>query len=245
MSGGPEALPEMTDPARESVSGYFRLLGEPFRLRLLQGLADGPRHVQRLVAMTGSSHANVSKHLRLLHEGGLLVRRKAGLNAYYELADPLVAALCQAVLSRQQDVLDARTASLASPAHLLPEGRPPSGLATQLSLAVAAHAAWKTRLRHAVELGRSEIDPATAAREDRCELGQWLVDGIPDTDRRSPHYATVRAIHADLHREVGRIMALALDGESADARSLLVPGSAFNAISADLVAALLAWQSEA
>jgi len=100
------------------------------------------------------------------------------------------------------------------------------------------------RLRHAIELGRSEIDPGQAAREDRCELGQWLCDGIPTGDRRSPHYTKVRAVHADLHREVGRILTLALDGESGDARALLVPGSPFQQLSNALVSALVAWQAE-
>jgi ArsR family transcriptional regulator len=237
----------MPDAARVAVSGYFRLLGEPVRVWLLQLLGDGPRHVQQLVELTGSSHANVSKHLRLLHEGGVLRRRKLGLNAVYEIADPLVAALCQAVLTRQQDVLDARSLSLEPdgvPAALQPEGRERTPLGAQLSLAIAAHAAWKTRLRHAIELGRSEIDPASAAREDRCELGQWLCDGLAAPDSRSSHYARVRAVHADLHHEVGRILALALDGDTVDARALLVPGSTFQQLSTALVAALVAWQAD-
>jgi ArsR family transcriptional regulator len=237
-------MPDMGEAARETVAGYFRLLGEPFRLRLLQGLSDGPMHVQQLVDLTGSSHANVSKHLRLLQDGGLLVRRKVGLNAYYEIGDPLVSALCQAVLGRQQDVLDARSLSLGPIEAVQPDGQKRSQLSTQLSLAIAAHAAWKTRLRHAIELRCSEIDPAAAAREDRCELGQWLCDGISPTDRQSPHYERVRSIHAALHREVGRILAMALEGEAVDARALLVPGSTFNAISAEMVGALVAWQGE-
>lgn len=251
MTGAPVVatvpLPDMTDAARQAVSAYFRLLGEPFRLTLLAALQDGPRHVQELVTLTGSSHANVSKHLRLMHEGGLLRRHKVGLNAFYEIADPLVAALCQAVLTRQQAVLDARSLSLTpgeAQAALPPPGRT-SPLGTQLALAIAAHAAWKTRLRHAIELGRSEIDPASAAREDRCELGQWLCEGIAAADRHSPHYGRVRAVHAELHGEVGQILTLALAGDAADARALLAPGGRFQQLSTDLVGALVAWQGDA
>ena len=241
-------MPDMSEAARDAVAGYLRLLGEPFRLRLLQLLAEGPLHVQALVERTGSSHANVSKHLRLLHEGGLLRRHKSGLTVTYAIGDALVPVLCQAVMTRQLDLLGARTTSLADAAAVSPQlmgSAPASMLSTHLSLAIAAHAAWKTRLRHAIELRTSEIDPQTATRDDRCELGQWLHDGIAAADRGSPHYTGVLAIHAALHREVGHVVQMAIDGDQADARAALGTGSPFSQRSAELVQALLAWQADA
>lgn len=73
----------------------FRLLGEPVRLQILNLLhAQGECNVQTLVEATEQSQANVSKHLRLLLDEGLVARRKEGLYAYYSIDDPTLAALC-------------------------------------------------------------------------------------------------------------------------------------------------------
>ena len=73
----------------------FRLLGEPVRLQILNLLhAQGECNVQTLVEATEQSQANVSKHLRLLLDEGLVARRKDGLYAYYSIDDPTLAALC-------------------------------------------------------------------------------------------------------------------------------------------------------
>jgi hypothetical protein len=46
------------------------------RLRILQVVCKGPRSVNGIVAATGSTQANVSKHLALLAGGGILTRKK-------------------------------------------------------------------------------------------------------------------------------------------------------------------------
>ncbi len=79
----------------DEVARRFRLLGEPARLELLNYLQTaGEAPVQDLVGATGQSQPNVSKHLRLMLEAGLVARRQEGLFAYYRIADPTVSALC-------------------------------------------------------------------------------------------------------------------------------------------------------
>lgn len=85
----------------EPVAARFRLLGEPTRLQILNLLhAEGELSVQAVSEATGQSQANVSKHLRLLHEGGLVSRRQQGYFVYYGIADPTLAAICTLVCSR-------------------------------------------------------------------------------------------------------------------------------------------------
>ena len=62
----------------EQVAARFKLLGEPMRLRILQAVCKGPRSVNGIVAATGSTQANVSKHLALLAAGGVLTRKRKG-----------------------------------------------------------------------------------------------------------------------------------------------------------------------
>jgi DNA-binding transcriptional ArsR family regulator len=95
------------------VAARFRTLGEPIRIRLLQTLEGGERTVSELVAAVASTQPNVSKHLRILQEAGLVSRRQAGNSAYYAIADPSVFALCDAVCRSVGERLT-RDASLAT-----------------------------------------------------------------------------------------------------------------------------------
>lgn len=73
----------------------FRLLGEPVRLQLLSLLhARGEMTVQDLAEGAGQSHANASKHLRLMAEAGLVAARREGPFVHYAIADPTLSALC-------------------------------------------------------------------------------------------------------------------------------------------------------
>ena len=56
------------------------------RLELLDFVAQGPRSVEELAAMTRLSVANASKHLQELRRAGLVRARKEGLRVYYEVA---------------------------------------------------------------------------------------------------------------------------------------------------------------
>jgi ArsR family transcriptional regulator len=90
------------------VAERFRILGEPVRIRILQVLQDGERNVSDLVAAIGSTQPNVSKHLRILQESGIVARRQQGNLVYYEIADPSVLDLCDAVCSSVRETLSAR-----------------------------------------------------------------------------------------------------------------------------------------
>ena len=67
-------------------------------------------HVQQIVEETGQSHANVSKHLRLMASVGLVERRKEGIYAYYRIADPSISGLCLLVCGQlqRQEALNGR-----------------------------------------------------------------------------------------------------------------------------------------
>ena len=83
----------------ELVAARFRTMGEPIRIQLLQALQRGERNVTDLVAAVGASQSNVSKHLRILQDAGLVGRRQDGNSVYYSIADPSVFAICDTVCS--------------------------------------------------------------------------------------------------------------------------------------------------
>jgi DNA-binding transcriptional ArsR family regulator len=83
----------------ELVAARFRILGEPIRIQLLQALQPGERNVSDLVGAVGSTQPNISKHLRILQDAGLVSRRQDGNSVYYSITDPTVFALCDVVCS--------------------------------------------------------------------------------------------------------------------------------------------------
>jgi DNA-binding transcriptional ArsR family regulator len=103
----PHPLPEQLV---ELIAQRFRVLGEPMRIRLLDRLRDGEATVGELQEALGASQQNVSKHLGLLHQAGMVSRMKDGTSARYAIADETVFALCEHVcggLRRQLDEIDA------------------------------------------------------------------------------------------------------------------------------------------
>ena len=99
------AAKPLSPGALELVAARFHMLAEPMRLRLLNELGDGEKTVTTLVEATGAGQANVSKHLSLLADAGMVGRRKEGLNVYYFIADDSLFELCDLVCGRLQKEL--------------------------------------------------------------------------------------------------------------------------------------------
>ncbi len=84
----------------ELVAYRFRGIGEPMRIRLLEQLRHGPATVGQLTDTLGASQQNVSKHLGVLHQAGILSREKDGTSVRYAIADTSVFELCELVCGR-------------------------------------------------------------------------------------------------------------------------------------------------
>ena len=86
-----------TPEEMDRMAARFRALGEPMRLRILQAVCKEPRSVNDIVAATGSTQANISKHLALLTTAGILEREKDGQRVFYGVKDKLAVKLCNLV----------------------------------------------------------------------------------------------------------------------------------------------------
>ncbi len=100
----------MTPAMLERVAEQFRALGEPSRLQLMNLMFDGEHTVGGLVAASGLSLANVSKHLGILHQIGWVTRRKDGLNVVYALADDRTFGLCEMMCDRVRELASTEAA---------------------------------------------------------------------------------------------------------------------------------------
>jgi DNA-binding transcriptional ArsR family regulator len=77
----------------ELLAKFYRGLGDPTRLRILEHLLDGEKNVGELVRLLGSPQGRVSSHLACLRQCGFVGVRNEGRLVYYQVVDPRVARL--------------------------------------------------------------------------------------------------------------------------------------------------------
>jgi DNA-binding transcriptional ArsR family regulator len=98
----------------ELIARRFRALGDPLRIRILDLLRDEELSVTTIAGRLGAGQQNVSKHLAVLVESGMLARRKDGTSVYYRIADEGVFALCEQVCGSLQAQLATLNALVSS-----------------------------------------------------------------------------------------------------------------------------------
>ena len=109
-------LPSAADGV-ELVARFFRALGDPARLRLLEFLLGSEHTVSECVAHIGLSQGRVSVHLACLADCGYVQARRSGRFAWYKVADPRVADLVMLARSLAAD----NAAALADCVRITPD----------------------------------------------------------------------------------------------------------------------------
>ena len=79
------------------VAEQFKVLSDSMRLEILHTLQEGEKSVMQIVDSTGASQPNVSKHLKILQNAGILSRRQEGNLVFYKIADENIFTLCDLV----------------------------------------------------------------------------------------------------------------------------------------------------
>ena len=108
------------DPVFDAVAAYFSVLSEPTRLKIMHAVCNGERTVTQIVAETGATQTNVSRHLGLMHRHGVLVRRRDGNQIHYRVADATMVELCRTVCNRIAGTIDERRPLRRQLLRLLP-----------------------------------------------------------------------------------------------------------------------------
>ena len=103
MSSVPFRLPA-APAATELVAKYFRGLGDPSRLRILELLEqEGELTVGEIAARLGLSQPKLSNHLACLRWCGFVEARREGRTIYNRIADKRVAAMLELAQSLLAD----------------------------------------------------------------------------------------------------------------------------------------------
>lgn len=101
---------KMSPDAINLVAARFKVLAEPLRLQILQQLETGNLSVTDLVKAVGTTQPNVSKHLKILQDGGLVARKQEGNTVFYSIADESVFELCDVVCGSLKEKFAERSA---------------------------------------------------------------------------------------------------------------------------------------
>src|SRR3954471_10893605 len=80
-------------PLYQAKAEFFRMLGHPVRIRVLELLQDGPRPVRNLLAEIGVEPSNLSQQLALLRRYGVVEPAREGPTVMYALSGGEVAEL--------------------------------------------------------------------------------------------------------------------------------------------------------
>jgi ArsR family transcriptional regulator len=83
-------------PLYQAKAEFFRMLGHPVRIRVLELLQDGPKPVRDLLAAIEIEPSNLSQQLAVLRRSGIVTSTREGSTVVYALAGPDVAELLRA-----------------------------------------------------------------------------------------------------------------------------------------------------
>jgi len=118
-------------PIHAIKADFFRALGHPMRVRILELLRDGDKTVGELRALTGLDSSGASQHLATLRRHGIVESVKAGTNVRYSVRDPLMFQLLEiarqmisANLAETKALLE--ELSVPEPMPAAPEGGEPT-----------------------------------------------------------------------------------------------------------------------
>ena len=85
----------MADPQLYALhAGICQTLANPKRLEIITHLRDGEKTVTELTDVMQISQANLSQHLGLMRQKGIVLARREGLNIYYRLSNPKIIQAC-------------------------------------------------------------------------------------------------------------------------------------------------------
>lgn len=80
----------MKEPVRQFKAEFFKTLGHPVRIALLDALRGGEKSVNELQTLVVADQSTISQQLSRLRRGNLVVARKEGTTVFYTVRDPLV-----------------------------------------------------------------------------------------------------------------------------------------------------------
>ncbi|MET9970083.1 metalloregulator ArsR/SmtB family transcription factor [Streptomyces sp. NPDC006356] len=103
----------MSVPLYQAKAEFFRMLGHPVRIRVLELLQDGPKPVRELLGEIEVEPSSLSQQLAVLRRSGIVTATREGATVVYALAGGDVADLMKAARRILTEMLAGRNELLA------------------------------------------------------------------------------------------------------------------------------------
>ncbi|MFJ3779487.1 ArsR/SmtB family transcription factor [Streptomyces sp. NPDC090075] len=116
----------MSTPLYQLKAEFFKTLGHPARIRVLELLSEREHAVAEMLPEVGIEAAHLSQQLAVLRRANLVRTRKEGSNVYYSLASPELAELLRVARSILSGVLAGQAELLADLREAQSEAKPSS-----------------------------------------------------------------------------------------------------------------------
>jgi ArsR family transcriptional regulator len=123
----PNAAEQASEPIYVVKAEFFRVLGHPVRVRILELLRDGEMSVGQLQAALQMDSSGTSQHLGVMRRQAILESRKEGTSVYYRARDPRIFQLLEVARQILTSSLEATQALLSELAGASPPEAPPGG----------------------------------------------------------------------------------------------------------------------
>ncbi len=101
----------MAESLFELHASICKALAHPKRLEILGTLESGELAAGEIVARVGTTKGNISQHLAVMRQAGILATRREGMNVYYRVRNPKIVQACGLMREVLVDALDARRAA--------------------------------------------------------------------------------------------------------------------------------------
>lgn len=109
-------MPGLPQPLYQMKADFFKTLGHPVRIRVLELLSQREHAVSEMLTEIGIEAANLSQQLSILRRAGLVTARREGLSVIYELTTPEVAQLLATARAILTGVVAGQAEALEQPA---------------------------------------------------------------------------------------------------------------------------------
>jgi DNA-binding transcriptional ArsR family regulator len=106
-------LGQLSPETSELLANFFKVLSEASRLQIVCCLKSGRRNVSEIIQATGLGQANVSKHLKILAQAGIVGRQQEGVCVYYQITNTFVFELCELVCNCLAAQMQQQSAKIA------------------------------------------------------------------------------------------------------------------------------------
>jgi ArsR family transcriptional regulator len=116
----------MSTPLYQLKAEFFKTLGHPARIRVLELLSEREHAVAEMLPEVGIEAAHLSQQLAVLRRANLVVTRKEGSTVYYSLTSPHVAELLRVARTILSGVLAGQAELLADLKAAQQETKAPS-----------------------------------------------------------------------------------------------------------------------